>query len=118
MPAHLRQAHGAIKNELESLSHMIEYEDGMLDELSRNVFHEDDLVNSSMAQKHYDSLTRGTIRSKARKGRKESVIPQWLGLPVQPADPYQEGEKREWWGGGEGWLYAVLGLAGTVHLLA
>ena len=94
MPAHLRQAHGAIKNEMESLSLMIEYEDGMLDELSRNVFHEDDLVvGTSMPQKQYDSLTRSTIRSKARKGRKESVIPQWLGLPVQPADPYQEGEK-------------------------
>jgi len=97
MPAHLRQAYSAIKNEMESLSQMIEYEDGMLDELSRNVFHEDDLVDCrSMTQKHYDSLTRGTIRGKVGKGRKESVVPQWLGLPVKPADPYQEGEKSEW----------------------
>ena len=96
MPAHLREAYSAIKNEMESLSQMIEYEDGMLDELTRNVFHEDELVDISMTQKHYDSLTRGTVRSTAKKGRKESVIPQWLGLPVQPADPYQEGEKSEW----------------------
>ena len=96
MPAHLSQAYSAIKNEMESLSQMIEYEDGVLDELTRNVFHEDELVDYSMTQKHYDSLTRGAALGAAGKGRKESVIPQWLGLPVQPADPYQEGAISGW----------------------
>ena len=90
MPTHIRQAYGAIKNEMKNLSEMIEYQDGMLDELTRSVFHEDELVDYGMTQKHYDSLTRGSHRTTG-KGRKESVIPQWLGLSVQPTDPYQEG---------------------------
>lgn len=99
MPAHLRQAYGVIKSEMKSLSEMIEFQDGMLDELTRSVFHEDELADYSMTRKHYDSLTRGTAHGTAGKDRRESVIPQWLGLPVQPTDPYQEGEISEWWGG-------------------
>lgn len=108
MPAHIREAYSAIKNDMERLSEMIEYEDGVLDELTRNVFHEDELVDYSMTQQHYDSLTRGAARGTAGKGRKESVIPQWLGLPVQPPDPYQEGEKSECMvGWGEVWEWCL-----------
>lgn len=68
---------------------MIESHDGMVEELTRNVLHEDELADYSMTKKHYDSLTRCS-QSTSREKR-ESVIPQWLGLPVQPADPYQVG---------------------------
>lgn len=73
---------------------MIADHEGMLDELSKTVLHEDELVKYSMSQKHYDSLTRGLQRTAREK--KESVIPQWLGLPVQPADPYQGGKISTW----------------------
>ena len=69
---------------------MIEDHEGILEDLSRTLLHENELVDYGMAQKHYDSLTRGSRNAGAKK--KESVIPQWLGLPVEPADPYQGGK--------------------------
>ena len=75
---------------MQVLSEMIDDHEGILDELSKTVLHEDELVEYSMSQKHYNSLTRG-LQSTARE-KKESVIPHWLGLPVQPADPYQGGK--------------------------
>lgn len=69
---------------------MIESHDGMVEELTQNVLHEDELVDYSMTKKHYDSLTRRSLSTS--RERKKSIIPQWLGLPVQPADPYQVGK--------------------------
>lgn len=74
---------------MKSLSAMIDDHEEMLHELLRTLLHEDELVDYGMVQKHYDSLTRGSRNNGAKK--RESVIPQWLGLPVEPADPYQEG---------------------------
>lgn len=74
---------------MRSLSALIDDHEEMLHELSRTLLHEDELVDYGMVQKHYDSLTRGSRNNGAKK--RESVIPQWLGLPVEPADPYQEG---------------------------
>ena len=74
---------------MKSLSALIDDHEEMLHELSRTLLHEDELVDYGMVQKHYDSLTRGSRNNGAKK--RESVIPQWLGLPVEPADPYQEG---------------------------
>ncbi|PFX30307.1 NFX1-type zinc finger-containing protein 1 [Stylophora pistillata] len=88
-PAIIRKAYGCIKGEMKSLSAMIEDHEGILEDLSRTLLHENELVDYGMAKKHYDSLTRGSRNAGAKK--KESVIPQWLGLPVEPADPYQGG---------------------------
>lgn len=87
---------------MKNLSEMIECHDGMLEELTRNVhlFHEDELVDYSMTRKHYDSLTRG---SSGAARERASVIPQWLGLPVQSTDPYQDGTISEWVGEGREW---------------
>ena len=88
-PAHIRQAFGEIRQEMKNLSDMIESYGEMVEELTGTVFHEDELVDYSMTPKHYDSLTRGSHSAPGKKG--ESVIPQWLGLPVEPSDPYQDG---------------------------
>lgn len=53
---------------------MIEYEDGMLDELIRNVFYEDEFVDISMMWEYYDLLIRGIVCGIVGKGRKEFVI--------------------------------------------
>lgn len=74
---------------MRSLSALIDDHEEMLHELSKTLLHEDELVDYGMVQKHYDSLTRGSRNNGAKK--RKSVIPQWLGLPVEPADPYQEG---------------------------
>ena len=62
----------------------------MLEKFTSNVVHEDEFLNlTSMSSKQYGSLRTGCGDA---VGRRESVIPRWLGLPVPPADPYQEGE--------------------------
>ena len=61
----------------------------MLEKFTSNVVHEDEFLNlKSMTPKQYASLKAGSFDA-MRRG--ESVIPQWLGLPVPPADPYQNG---------------------------
>lgn len=67
---------------------MIEYEDGMLDELIRNVFYEDEFVDISMMWEYYDLLIRGIVCCIVGKGRKEFVILQWFGFFVQLVDFY------------------------------
>lgn len=77
---------------MNALSEIIYYHDEVLEELKRTVFHEDELRGyaTSMTSKQYDSLVRGSNR--ATEKRRESAIPQWLGLPVLPTDPYQDGK--------------------------
>ena len=77
---------------MNELSDIIAYHNEMLEGLKRRVFHEDKLRGyaPSMTLKQYDSLVKASNR--ATEERRESVIPQWLGLPVLPTDPYQDGK--------------------------
>ena len=76
---------------MKGLSEVIDGHHRTLQELKRTLFHEDKLKEyaNSMTLKQYDSLVRKSDPVTA-KGE-ESVIPQWLGLPAQPTDPYQDG---------------------------
>lgn len=76
------------------LSKIINDHHRKLGELKRILFHEDELKAnaSSMTSKQYDSLVRISSSSIAQLQRGQSVIPFWLGLPVLPPDPYQEGK--------------------------
>lgn len=77
---------------MKGLSGLIDYHSEMLEELERRIFHEDELQKdaTSMTSKHYDSLVKSSVCTTEKK--RESVIPQWLGLPVLPAEPYQDGK--------------------------
>ena len=77
---------------MKELSQIIDFHDGMIEELKRTVFHEDELEGhaTSMTSKQYDSLVKNSKRGPEEK--RPSVIPHWLGLPVQPTDPYQDGK--------------------------
>ena len=79
---------------MEELSEIIGYHDTILEELKRRVFDEDELKHyaTSMTSQQHDSLVKDSHRDCVLGKRRESVIPQWLGLPVQPTDPYQDGE--------------------------
>ena len=79
---------------MDGLSKIINDHHRKLGELKRILFHEDELKahSSSMTPKHYDSLVRMSSSSIAQLQRDQSVIPYWLGLPVLPPDPYQEGK--------------------------
>ena len=87
-----RQAFGEIKREMNVLSDVIEYHVQLLEELQSRVFREDELRDhaSNMTSKQYDSLVKRSVCITEK--RRESVIPQWLGLPVLPRDPYQDGK--------------------------
>lgn len=76
------------------LSKIINDHHRKLGELKRILFHEDELKAnaSSMTPTQYDSLVRISSSSIAQLQRGQSVIPFWLGLPVLPPDPYQEGK--------------------------
>ena len=91
MPRRRKEAFSKIRNEMKELSENIEGNHRMLQELKKTLFHEDKLkgYSNSMTSKQYDSLVRKSHPVTAK--REESVIPQWLGLPVQPPDPYQDG---------------------------
>lgn len=92
MPKSHRQAFGAIKGEMHELSGVIDHHVQLLEELKSRVFHEDELRQhaSNMTPKQYDSLVKSSVCTTEKRG--ESVIPQWLGLPVLPRDPYQGGK--------------------------
>ena len=77
---------------MNDLSEFIYHHDEVLEKLKRTVFHEGELRGyaKSMTSKQYDSLVRGS--NHATEERRESVIPQWLGLPALPTDPYQDGK--------------------------
>ena len=79
---------------MDGLSKIINDHHRKLGELSRILFHEDELKGhaSSMTPKQYDSLVRMSSSSIAQLQREQSVIPFWLGLPVLPPDPYQDGK--------------------------
>ena len=78
---------------MDGLSRIINDHHRKLGELRRILFHEDELKGhaSSMTPKQYDSLVRMSSSSTAQLQREQSMIPFWLGLPVLPPDPYQEG---------------------------
>lgn len=74
---------------MDRLSQKITSYGRMLEKFTSNVVHEDEFLNlNSMTSKQYASLKAGSFDT---TGRRASVIPQWLGLPVPPADPYQNG---------------------------
>lgn len=90
MPRKLGKAISEIRQEMHALSAKITSLGGMLQKLKSNVVHEDEFLNlTSMTSKQYASLRTCACDV---MGKKESVIPQWLGLPVPPADPYQDGK--------------------------
>ncbi|KAL9983465.1 hypothetical protein ACROYT_G005640 [Oculina patagonica] len=89
LPRKLGKAISEIRQEMDALSVKIMSHGRMLEKFTSNVVHEDQFLNlTSMTSKHYASLRAGSCDV---VGKKESVIPQWLGLPVPPADPYQDG---------------------------
>lgn len=80
---------------MKELADFIGFCDKTLEELRGRVFHEDELKQAatSMTQTHYDSLVKGSnVASRERDKKNESAIPEWLGLPVPPMDPYQDGK--------------------------
>ena len=74
------------KDEMDALSKHLSRDSQMIDELTTNVIDEDRLRGcaASLTAQHYDSLKRSMERS-------EAVMSLWLGLPVEPSDPYKEG---------------------------
>lgn len=89
MPKKLGKAISEIRQEMDALSVKITSHGGMLEKFTSNVVHEDEFLNlMSMTSKQHHSLRTG---SNDTMGTRDSVIPQWLGLPVQPVDPYQDG---------------------------
>ena len=87
MPKGLRQRYHETRDEMDGLFKLISSDSEMLEKFTRTVIDEDELKRcaSSMTPQHYESLKRTTERS-------ESVMTHWLGLPVEPADPYQDGK--------------------------
>lgn len=80
---------------MKELAEFIGFRDKTLEELKGRVFHENELKQdaSSMTQTHYDSLVKGSnLASQKMTKKNESAIPDWLGLPVPPMDPYQDGK--------------------------
>ncbi|XP_068745884.1 NFX1-type zinc finger-containing protein 1-like isoform X4 [Montipora capricornis] len=94
MPKALSCAFAEIKEEMNEIAALIVYHDKINEELKRRVFHEAELKEyaSSMTSLQYDSLVKGS--NHALTDTKESIIPEWLGLPVPPMDPYQDGFAR------------------------
>ena len=92
MPKALSCAFAEIKKEMNEIAELIVYHDKMNEELKGRVFHEAELKEyaSSMTSLQYDSLVKGS--NHALTDTKESIIPEWLGLPVPPMDPYQDGK--------------------------
>ena len=72
---------------MEELWREISSDSQMLEFFSTNVIDEDMLANcaASMTSQHYASLKSGM-------GRSEHVMMHWLGIPVEPVDPYQDGK--------------------------
>lgn len=72
---------------MDRLSKVISIDSQMIDELTTNVIDEDRLRRcaASLTAQHYDSLKRSM-------GRSKPVMQFWLGLPVEPSDPYKEGK--------------------------
>lgn len=90
MPRKLGKAISEIRQEMDALSVKITSHGRMLEKFTSNVVHEDEFLNlTSMTPKQHASLR---TRSCDVMEKRESVILQWLGLPVPPADPYQDGK--------------------------
>ena len=72
---------------MDALSGLISLDSQMIDELTTNVIDEDKLRGraASLTAQHYDALKRSVESS-------EPVMSLWLGLPVEPSDPYKEGK--------------------------
>ena len=72
---------------MDTLSRLISLDSQRIDELTTNVIDEDKLRGraASLTAQHFDSLKRSMESS-------EPVMSLWLGLPMEPADPYKEGK--------------------------
>ena len=89
IPSRLRHQVGKAKAEMKVLSRQFEDHRIMINSLETNLVDEDKLSqwSTSLTTQHYETLTR-------RKAVRESVMPLWLGLPVEPPDPYGAGKIR------------------------
>ena len=58
--------------------------------LEKNVVDEDELSqwSTSLTTQHYETLKNGILFH-------ESVMPYWLGLPVEPPNPYSAGKIQD-----------------------
>lgn len=72
---------------MDVLSAKIASDSKIIGRLKTNVIDADELRGfaNSFTSQHYESLKRSMEVSKR-------VVPHWLGLPVEPADPYKEGK--------------------------
>ena len=72
---------------MDNLFEVISINSKMIEKFTTDVIDEDEFVKctTSMTTQQYDSL-------KKRSNRGEPVMSHWLGLPVEPADPYQDGK--------------------------
>ena len=88
MPRGLTQRFRTVKEMMEMLLHEIDSRRKMMERLTTNVINEEDLRRCSTSwtqRRHYRDL-------KSRMEGSESVISHWLGLPVEPPDPYKGGK--------------------------
>lgn len=72
---------------MDKLSEKISSDSKIIGRLTTNVIDEDELRGfaKSFTSQQYESLKSSMERSAV-------VVPHWLGLPVEPADPYKEGK--------------------------
>ena len=83
----MRKLSKETEGEMDELWREISSDSQMLKNFSTNVIDEDVLVScaTSMTSQHYASL-------KSHMGRSDHVMMHWLGIPVEPVDPYQDGK--------------------------
>ena len=71
----------------------ISFDSRLLENCTSTVMDVDELVKvaTSMTSQHFDSL-KSMFPPAMGKSDSTSMLPRWLGLPVEPTDPYQEGK--------------------------
>lgn len=87
IPKRLIDQVGKAKAEMNLLSRQFEDHRIMINTLETSLVDEHKLRqwSTSLTTQHYETLTR-------RKAVRESVMPHWLGLRVEPPDPYGAGK--------------------------
>ncbi|XP_067035451.1 NFX1-type zinc finger-containing protein 1-like isoform X3 [Acropora muricata] len=83
IPSHLRRLTSEAQAKMNVLSRQFEEQRRLINTLETNVVDEDELSqwSSSLTTQHYETLKNGTTVH-------ETVMSHWLGLAVEPPDPY------------------------------
>ncbi|XP_015772028.1 PREDICTED: NFX1-type zinc finger-containing protein 1-like isoform X6 [Acropora digitifera] len=83
IPSHLRSLTSEAQAKMNVLSRQFEEQRRLINTLETNVVDEDELSqwSSSLTTQHYETLKNGTTVH-------ETVMSHWLGLAVEPPDPY------------------------------